>query len=136
MRRSNIESHTRSKDENRSVAGRMREGRLRNGEPANVPQTGQGNSFREAVCSTQSTVQKVGEREENRDLIASLYLPLVMSSGVEASLTVQSGRGWQGGDTAAGRHRSFTRFFAANRQVASRPCAVLLGQYPLPTRGN
>src|SRR5437867_12580466 len=92
MKRSNIESHTRSKDGNRSVADQKREGRLHNGEPANVPQTGQGNSFREVVRSTQSTVQKVREREENRDLIASLSLRHVMSSGIEASLAVQSRR--------------------------------------------
>jgi hypothetical protein len=73
MRRfSNTESHARSKGKNRSVAGRMHEGGMHKGKPENIPETGERNSFRRAVRSAQSAVQKVCERKENRDLIAPI----------------------------------------------------------------
>ena len=65
----NIEPHTRSKEQDQSVAGGVHEGRLHQRKPENIPQASKGNSFRRAVRSAQNRVQKVREREENRDLI-------------------------------------------------------------------
>jgi hypothetical protein len=48
----------------------MYEGRLHEGKPANVPEASQRNSFRGAVRSAKSSVQKVGKREENSSLIS------------------------------------------------------------------
>ena len=67
----NAESHGRSKDKNRSVAGRMHEGWLHQRKPEDIPQPGQGNSFGRAVRSVESAVQENGEREEDRSLIKS-----------------------------------------------------------------
>ena len=61
-----IESHSRSKDEDRNVAGRMHEGRLHKAKPRIIPDPRERNSFRRAVRAVQSTVQKYGCFEEER----------------------------------------------------------------------
>jgi len=65
----NAQSHVRSKDKNRSVAGGMRKGRLHKGKSEDVPETGQRNSFGRAVRSAESAVQEKREREEDSSLI-------------------------------------------------------------------
>jgi hypothetical protein len=67
----NAQSHAGSKDKNRSVAGGMHEGRLHEGKPEDIPQTGQRNSFGRAVRSTESAVSENREREEDPGLIYS-----------------------------------------------------------------
>lgn len=68
----NTEFGARSKDKDRSLAGRMHESRLHQGKPADIPKTGQGNSLRRAVRSAESTVQKARDREEEPSLIVLL----------------------------------------------------------------
>jgi hypothetical protein len=65
----NAQSHTRSKDKNRSVAGRMHEGWLHQGKSEDVPETGQRNSFDRAVHPAESAVREKREREEDASLI-------------------------------------------------------------------
>ncbi len=56
----NAQSHARSKDKDRNVAGRMREGRLHKRKPEDVSQTGQRSSFCRAVRSVESAMQENG----------------------------------------------------------------------------
>ncbi len=48
----------------------MHESRLHEGKQADFPEPGESNSFRRAVRSIKSPVQKDGRRDENPDLIA------------------------------------------------------------------
>ena len=65
----NAQSLARSKDKNRSVADGMRKGWLHEGKPEDIPETGQGNSFRRAVRSVERAVQEKRERQEDPSLI-------------------------------------------------------------------
>ena len=67
----NAQSHARSKDKNRSLAGGMHEGRLHKRKPEDIPQTNQGNSFGRAVRPTESAVPEDRECEEDPSLIYS-----------------------------------------------------------------
>jgi hypothetical protein len=55
----------------------MYEGRLHEGKPANIPEAGQGNSFRRTIRSVKSGVQ-AGEREENSSLISPVGAHLII----------------------------------------------------------
>jgi hypothetical protein len=117
----------------------MYEGRLHEGEPANVSETSEGNSFRGTVRSAESCLQ-AGEREENASLI----------SPVEARITIleQDRAGRNSGaifissccsqrcSTNASPDKDFTKFFPEGRQDASRPCAIRPGRHLPPMHGN
>jgi len=72
----NTQSYRRSEDKNRGMAGRMHESRLHEGKPADLPEPFESNSFRRAVRSIKSAVQKDSRHDENSDLI-----PLLSSHG-------------------------------------------------------
>jgi hypothetical protein len=65
----NAQSHARSKDKNRSVAGEMRKGWLHEGKPKDISETGQRHSFGRAIHSVERAVQEKREREEDPSLI-------------------------------------------------------------------
>ena len=55
----NAQSRARSKEKDRSVAGRVHEGRLHKGKPEDVPKTGERNSLCTAVRSVESAMSEV-----------------------------------------------------------------------------
>src|SRR6266481_1318320 len=69
----NTQSYRRSEDKNRGMAGRMHESRLHEGKPADLPEPFESNSFRRAVRSIKSAVQKDSRHDENPDLIPLLF---------------------------------------------------------------
>src|SRR5882724_71476 len=73
----NTQSYRRSEDKNRRMAGRMHESRLHEGKPADLPEPFESNSFRRAVRSIKSAVQKDSRHDENSDLIR-FCLPTVV----------------------------------------------------------
>jgi hypothetical protein len=114
----------------------MYEGRLHEGKPANIPEAGQGNSFRRTIRSVKSSVQ-AGEREENSSLISPVGARLIIlkqrSRRKKSRRDFISSCCWQRWSINASPNKNFTKLSPEGRQGASRPYAILPGRYLPPT---